>query len=345
MKIKIFTPLVAALLLGSWVSNAQDEGTGVDWDTYEIQPGSPLLIDENFQGFEFFHTDNDPNSGNSEHKLDEDGETIIWGYKELETEAPIINGGGSTVGYSFYQCAFAPEWKSSYGYRDEMATGSGDNSPYVTDGFVEISRFDTVYSAIHTLRGYFTVDLRSIPFVEMIQWTHSSTGGKRRGVLCEISLDDGTTWDTLRYQPGEAYLYSFTRDPFTGEDTPNPIRCEPSGYGMSWADGIFMENVMLRFSSSGIPTIQTARIHDLKVYGDLPVSVNGIAADALKIFARDKEIFLSGNSNVQVYNLSGVMVQNVTNTNRVSMKSYPAGVYFVKAAYNNQLTTRKILVK
>lgn len=344
MKTKIFTLFLATFLISGIASFAQDNGTGIDWATYEIQPGSPLLLDENFQGFDFFYSKTNSNDGNSAHTLDNDG-NVVWGYKELESDVPLINGNGAKAFYSFYQCAFAPEWKSAYGYRDLFNTGTGENSPYVSDGFVEISRFDTVYSAIHTVRGYFQVDLRAIPFVEMIQWTHSSTGGKRRGALCEISLDDGATWDTLRYQPGEAFALSFTKDPFTGEKTPNDYRCEPSGYGMSWVDAIYMENVMLRFSSSGVPTIQTARIHDLKVYGDVPTAVKKIDENAIKVFARDKQILLSQNVDAQVYNLSGVMVRSVSNTNRIAMDDYPAGVYFVKTFNGVKVQTTKLLIK
>lgn len=344
MKTKFFTFLSTVLLLGSVNAFAQDMGTGVDWS--ENPPSEPLLIDEDFTGFSFFHSDETADQGNSSHALGDDGLTIIWGYKELKMNQPIVNGGGGTVEYDFYQCAFAPEWMSAYGYRDFSATGSGTNSPNVSDGFVEISRFDTVYSAIPQARGMFTVDLRGIEYVEMIQWSHSSTGGKRRGVLCEFSLDDAATWDTLRFQPGEQWTLGFTKDVFTGEKTMNTYRCEPSGYGMSWADGIYSENIMLRFSSTGIGTIQTARLHDLKVYGTYtPNAVGDITLDAIKIYSANKQIFLSETANVDVYNLSGVLVSSGLNTNQISMDSFSNGIYFVKATVGNTVQTTKVLLK
>lgn len=340
MKTKIITHIFATLFICSIVSNAQNTGTGINWETSQIQPGSPILVDENFQGFEFFHTDADPDSGNSENTLDEDGETIIWGYKDLEVDVPIIGNDDKSVHYSFTQCAFAPDWMTAYAHKDMQSSGSGSNSPFVSDGFVEVSR--EYPSAVPTLQGYFTVDLTNIAFVEIIQWSHSSTGGNKRGVLCEFSLDNGTTWDTLRYQPGNAYGASFTTDPFTGDKTPNNYRCDPSAYGISWIDELYIENLMLRFSEAGG---QTPRIHDLKVYGDMPVSVNEIDSESIKVITRNKEIVLSQVANVQVYNLSGAKVIDVSNTNRILMGNYPAGVYFVKTVSGNKIQTTKLLIK
>lgn len=343
MRTNFYSFLAIILVFGYVNALAQDIGTGVDWT--ETAPSEPLLIDENFQGFQLFHSDENTDQGNSQHALDSDGVTIIWGYKEMESQVPILNGGGGTIGYSFYQCAFSPDWMAAWAYRDLTNIGSGTNTDNVSNGFVEISRFDTVYSAINQVRGTFTVDLRSIEYVEMIQWTHSSTGGKRRGVLCEFSVDDGATWDTLRYQPGEAWATSFTKDVFTGEKTANVYKCEPSAYGMTWADGIYSENIMLRFSSTGTPTVQTARIHDLKVYGTYTnTPVLDITTDAINMYSTNKQIYLSETANIEVYNLSGVLVNAAQSVNQISMNSHSNGIYFVKTYTGDKVQTAKLLI-
>lgn len=340
MKTKFFTLFAAASLLGGLTLTAQDMSTGMDWDANP--PATPILIDENFQGFEFFHSDDNPDMGNSNNTLDEDGETIIWGYTNIDkVDVPIINGGGGNVSYSFYQCAFAPEWMTAYAYKDLSATGSGTNTQNVSDGFVEVSR--EYGGAVPTVAGYFIVDLTSINFVDMIQWTHSSCGGTRRGVLLEISLDNGASWDTLRYQPGDAWSQSFTRDPFTGEDTPNTYNCAPSGYGMTWVEEIYMDNVMLRFLVAGG---QVPRIHDLKVYGEYTASpVSDINEDWLQVNVQNKQIYLSQSVDVEIYNLSGILVKAKKNTNLVTLENQSGGIYFVKATLNGKSQITKVQLK
>lgn len=340
MKTKIFTLFATAFMLGGLGLSAQNTGTGMNWD--DNPPGSPILIDENFQGFEFFHSDETPDEGNSNNALDEDGETIIWGYTDIDNvEVPIINGDGGTISYSFLQCAFSPDWMAAWAYKDLTENGSGENTANVSNGFVEVSR--EYPSAVPTLPGYFEVDLTNIAFVDMIQWTHSSCGGRRRGVLLEISLDNGASWDTLRYQPGDQWSLSFTRDPFTSDDTPNTYSCEPSAYGMTWVDEIYMDNVMLRFV---VANGQVPRIHDLKVYGEYASnSVSDVKKEWLNIYSRNKQIHLSKAVNVEVYNLSGALVASQMNTNLVNMDNQSAGIYFVKATSNGNIQTTKIQLK
>lgn len=341
MKTLFTTLLVTSLVLGGTNCFAQDMGTGVNWD--DLSPGSPLVVNENFQGFQFFHADENPDQGNSQHALADDGVTIIWGYKEMLTPVSILNGGrGATVDFDFYQCAFAPEWMAAWAYKSFINDGVGENTNRVTNGFFEISRLDNKYAAIPTVAGYLTVDLRPIEYVEMIQWTHSSTGGRKRGVMCEFSIDDGTTWDTLRYQPGEAWTTSFTKDVFSGEKTPNDYNCDPSAFGMTWADGIYAENVMLRFGTAGG---QATRIHDLKVYGDIGTSVNDTKQDAIKVFCSKKQIHLSEEAKVEVYSLSGTLVRSGESTNHVSMDGFPEGIYFVKTFAANKQQVNKLLLK
>ncbi|HOF55332.1 MAG TPA: T9SS type A sorting domain-containing protein [Prolixibacteraceae bacterium] len=310
-------------------------GTGVVWG--ELSPSEPLVLNENFQGFDFFHTDPDPDKGNSDNSFDDDGTTVIYGYKNDTVEVPVLGGEFGTIRYYFYQCAFAPAWKSAYAFSQETS-----NSANVSDGFVEISR--NYSSTPPTVHGWFIADLRALEFVEVIQWSHSSTGGNKRGVMCEFSIDNGESWDTLRYQPGGAgYAASFTKDVVSREKSYNGYRCDPSAFGMTWEDGIWAENIMLRFGEAGG---QTPRIHDLKVYGTPKTTpVREVSANSLKIYGAGKRIRLTETADVVVCNLSGMVVKTASHTALLNMEGVPDGIYVVKARAGENVTTAKVLLK
>ncbi len=338
MKAKIFTLFSVILLLVNLDLTAQlDTGTGVPWGN--LSPAEPILLNENFQGFEFFHSDENTDQGNSDHVYDNDGSTVIYGYKNMTAEASIIGSDIGKIKYTFFQCAFAPDWKASWAFRDNV-----DNTTNVSNGFVEISRKDSIYSQIPTVHGYMEVDLREIEFVEVIQWTHSSTGGNKRGVMCKFSLDDGITWDTLRYQPGNSWGLSFTKDPTSGTKTANGYRCDPSAYGMTWEDGIYASNVMLRFGEAGG---QTPRIHDLKVYGTYTpaTAVHEVNDSNFKINCFNRKVRFSEPVKVVVYNITGNVIKMDENTRLISLDDAPAGIYLVKASNKKQMNIKKIILQ
>lgn len=335
---KVAAFLFCLLLTGSANLFAQtlDSGTGMTWgDTFP--PGEPLVLNENFQGFSFFHSDSNPDQGNSNNLYDTSSGEIIYGYKNDTTEVPIIGSSSGKIKYYFYQCAFAPNWKAAWAYRDSV-----DNTANVSNGFVEVSR--TYASDPPTIHGYFIVDLRALDFVEVMQWSHSSCGGNKRGVMVEFSIDNGDSWDTLRYQPGVAYSTSFSKDITTGAKTPNGYRCDPSAYGMTWEDGIYASNVMLRFEECGG---QVPRIHDLKIFGDYipPTATKKVQSDELKIYSYNKKIRISQEADVAVYNIDGVMVKSSPKASEVPMDDMPAGIYLVKVQNGVHVQTSKVLIK
>jgi hypothetical protein len=333
---KIYVLLTLSMILWNFNLYAQlNTSTGITWG--ELSPSEPLVLNENFQGFEFFHTDPNTDAGNSDNKFAEDGITIIYGYKNDTVEVPIIGSASGKINYYFNQCAFAPAWKTAYAFQQEA-----ENTANVTNGFVEISR--DYASNPPTVRGWFIVDLRALDFVEVIQWTHSSTGGNKRGVMCEFSVDNGTTWDTLRYQPGSNFGLSFTKDVTTRVKTSNGYRCDPSAFGMTWEDGIWSDQpIMLRFAEAGG---QTPRIHDLKVYGNYTATaVNEIADNGLKIYSFNKKIRISEVADVVIYRIDGAIIKSAKNTNLVSLDEMPDGIYLVKAKAGNKYKTTKVLIK
>ena len=86
MKEKIFTLFLFVLIGGSMSLYAQvlNTGTGVEWGT--LGANEPLVVDEDFQGFEFFHSDEMPNEGNSSHSIDPISNDTIFGYKNDTVE-------------------------------------------------------------------------------------------------------------------------------------------------------------------------------------------------------------------------------------------------------------------
>lgn len=335
-KMRIFTlnlSLFILLLSHGTVIAQLNTGTGVPWG--ELSPVEQLVLDENFQSFEFFHSDDNADMGNSDNEFAADG-TIIHGYKNDTTYVPVLNGPGLQIGYYFNICSFAPDWKTAYAYRDGT-----ENTENVSDGFVEISR--NFPSDPPTVAGEFVVDLRALDFVEVIQWTHSSTGGNKRGAMLQFSLDDGTTWDTLRYQPGNAWDQSFTKDPVTGLKTPNGYRCDPSAYGMTWEDGVYTSNVMLKFVEAGG---QTPRIHDLKVYGTFtPTPVTNVFDNGLEIIQVDRTITVSEQADIAVFRSDGSLMKAVSDSEQVYLSELPTGIYVVRAQAKNKVQVVKVFLR
>lgn len=324
------------LFVPCYMAQAQlNTSTGTGWGI-DLFTSEPLILNENFQGFEFFHSDSNPDDGNSDNTFGNSGD-IVSGYKSFASKAPIWGTTDSIITYDFKHCAFAPQWKTAYAY-----AGQGENTDNVSDGFVEISRKYT--SSPPTVSGYFIIDLSAIEYVEIIQWSHSSTGGNKRGVMCEFSIDKGASWDTLRYQPGTAYRASFTKDVATRVKTYNGYRCDPSAYGMLWEDAIFHTGgIMLRFSECGG---QTPRIHDLKVYGTYnSTPAQEIKNRELKIYCFNRKINISAYADVEIYNIAGTLVKKAKNVNHVDLGCIPQGVYIVKAKHKYLTNIRKVLVK
>ncbi|MFA9390206.1 MAG: T9SS type A sorting domain-containing protein [Prolixibacteraceae bacterium] len=347
MKNKIFTKnliLTAVFLIGAVFSlSAQDDGIGTGWDN--LNPTSPLLLNENFSGFDFFGNWAHTNNSNSKDVLDEATGEITPANMAGEKTIEMI-GSTYTVTYTWDSCAFAPEWGVAASVdNDGVAVDPNPTTSGVSNGFVEIAR-----PGYGTLAGEFIIDLRNIEFVEAIQYSHSSCGGKRRGFVLCYSLDDAMTWDTLRYQLGDHYQLDFTEDTFTKVRTPNNIRCAPSASGMLWEDAIYTDNVMLRFTADSVYEPQAVRIHDFKVYGELPEEPVDTTGNAIPDFNNNYKIRVLKNvinisepSNVNIYNMSGALIKNYSQVNTFSIIDLPVGVYIVKARAGKKVGAAKIV--
>ena len=349
MKNKTITKFLAlingAFLLGSFSVVAQDIGTGPGWGNIIIT--KDIVIDEDFTGYEFLYSKDNTNSGNSKDVFDEATFEWIWGHRNEVDVKPFINFTGNAT-FTFDTCAFAPEWTTAWGYRDMLdpAIGVDNTTEGVSPGFVEVSRIG--YGDL--FEGFFMIDLTELPYVEAIQYSHSSCGGYRRGFSLLFSLDGGEVWDTLRYQPGDAWDQSYTKDPadFPGDPyimnkTSNSYNCTPSAHGMLWEDEIKASNVMLKFVPANS---QALRIHDLKIYGgDAPVGVHDIVRSTLKVTSLNNQIKVSERASVKVLSCTGTVVKSATVDNIMPLDDISAGIYIVKAKTGAKTTTIKIVKK
>lgn len=325
------------MLVGILISGVAQPGfgqNGTGWDD-GIVPGEIKMIEEDFTGFPFFHSDANPNEGNSDNTLD------AMGYKDTTTFRVAINS-TDTIFYEFYQCAFAPAWQPAYGYRDSADGISPPVPPLLSRGFIEISRFDTIYSSAGQDSGYFIIDMRRAEYVEVIKYSHSSTGGNKRGFTLRKSNDDGATWDTVRYQDG-------TMDgniaPWTAGNNISGLNdnCQNSAYGMLWQDNVYFydQNLMLKFSFA---RGQTPRIHDFIAYGWIQqVGVDEKELEAISIYNVNKNLFLSEPSDIVIFDMNGRFVKKALHVETYSMADLPEGLYIVKARNDKGIVSRKIM--
>ena len=327
MKRRIFTLFSVAFIIGGINLFAQGSPEGsTGWET--LMPSEQLILNENFQGYPFFHTDSNPDQGNSTF-IDPKG----VGYMDT-AHFVLVPGSLDTIFLDYYQCAFAPDWLAAWAYADSVDMPAG-----MTPGFVEISR---EYERHLTVNGHFIIDLRQMDFVEIVQWGHSSCGGKRRGFTLEIIEIDGTDTtvvDTLRAQtePVNASM---------GDNATN-YTCELSAYGMRWEDGVWDSDILLRFTKS-IEFPQAVRIHDLKIYGTPGRSTIGLTdvhAREIGIVCTNKVIRLSETANIGIYSLSGTLLKQADGVDHYVVTDLPDGVYIVRARTESQTTTNRVLIK
>ncbi|MFC0877331.1 T9SS type A sorting domain-containing protein [Saccharicrinis sp. FJH2] len=339
MRKRIFTFIAIATLGCGLGLYAQDTGTGTGWET--LNPGSPKVLDEDFSGFDFYGNWDLMANRTTDSKPVTDDET-------LETIPANISGSKTVkylnsdleVIYTWDSCAFAPQWGVAASMESDGTPIEPDpTTPGVSDGFVEIARL-----GYGNKRGEFYIDLRAMEFVEAIQYSHSSCGGQRRGFMVLFSLDDGANWDTLRYQPGDAaWASSFTKDPFTLEKTESTFNCTPSAKGMLWEDAIYAENVMLQIRPAD-PVQQAVRIHDFKVYGDLPSANQNIQNDLIKVFSYKNTVKLNKVADIEIFKLNGQLVKSEKQTNLVTLDDAPSGIYLVKVQSGNYIKTSKLVL-
>lgn len=345
MKNKKFTSTILLCVVMSGITLgvcAQNTGTGTGWnDNY--QPSVDLILNEDFSHFEHFGNWQHENNSNSKPVTDEQTGVTTRGTCEGQKTIQFIES-TTELTYTWDSCAFAPNWGVS-------ASMSGDGIPVdpdpttagVSDGFVEIAR-----DGFRTLAGEFIVDLSNIAYLEGIQYSHSSCGGKKRGFVLSLSIDAGETWDTIRYQSGN-HVTSFTRDPFDWSTTPNDFTCEPSASGMLWEDALYLsknegDSFMLKFEACNDENPQAVRIHDLKIYGEIDTeTLVKDFSSPIEIRIGQHAVYTSEKTAIEIYSIAGNLLATVENSNVISTRNLDHGLYLLMVKNGNRLITQKFI--
>lgn len=329
MKRRNFTLLIVVLIATGLNLNAQTSPEGsTGWDN--LLPVEQLLLDMNFQEYPFFHADSNPDQGNSTYANPEG-----VGYMDTK-DFRTIYASTDSIFLDFYQCAFAPEWIAAYAYKDSVDMPAG-----ITPGFVEISR---EYESHLTVNGHLIIDCRQLSFIEVVQYSHSSCGGNKRGFTFSAGnydpVGDSIVWDTIRAQ-GSNY-----GDDNIGELAAS-FNCQLSAFGMRWEDGIWDSYDYLRFTKP-FGFSQAVRLHDLRIYG-LPehstIGISDIHVKEIGIECYNKTIRLSETADIGIYDLSGKLLRRADNITTYNVNDLPEGLYIVRAKTDSQTTTNKVLIK
>ena len=124
MKKVIFTTFLSAFLGVGVIIYAQSPEGSTGWET--LMPGEPLVLEDDFRDFPHFHSQlntDDSNSRNTE---------TTFGLKDT-TASRVCIASIDTIKYEFYQCAFAPNWQTAYGYTDSVENNPSQATPGVQE--------------------------------------------------------------------------------------------------------------------------------------------------------------------------------------------------------------------
>lgn len=312
--------MMAAVALSVSVGmNAQGWGTGA------IDGEYPVVINENFQDWEHFHT---TESANGEPKGGLLGVASNW--KSGKVAVPIYDGKTNKTDKTFdlelTNYAVAPTFYTQYYYEGKDAAVHTN----VSKGFVELGR-NSIYQPVAPANGELIIP--QMEYIEGVQYSFSSTGGSKRGFVLFKSVDGGE-WEEVRLEG---------KDINTSTSGTNN---EYSGYGLRYEDYVGEANVSLKFTINEVDP-QTVRIHDLIVYGTIGEgqSIGNEFGDSFVIKNTKEKISLSTIADIQLVSTSGVVVKNANAVEELNINDLPSGVYIVKATEitSGAIQTKKIL--
>lgn len=277
----------------------------------------------------------------------------------------------------YYMAAFAPTMYTSAWSKINVVgtTASGkatscslnDNSImqsaiFAKPGFIELSRQGSAVSKTPpSLHGYIQID--SLPQVERIKWSYSSTSYKR-GVKMDVNYNDGNGWIPQRWVASDYSDYegTFSEQGYQFEEMINKQE-DPNSYisirFRIWdGDSIHMKVNANDLTEQAVPYTstmqsydqkQTVRIHQIQVFSNIiPTSAPGgtsaiknIYTNSIKINRLQNNITLSEVADVEIMSYDGKMMYKGT-TNSINATNFSKGVYIVKAINKNGSTLKKI---
>ncbi len=363
MKTKTSTFLFTLLAIGLSQLNlkAQEIYHGnSDWsDKSEYFP----IVEENFQDWDY--TDADGYGLKTEKDLGGCASTArddVDMYATFDVQRPIDSRQGVTGNFTFHldfcliQTACDTQSGEYYSLFGEAGLGGDNQGPTWTNvsaGSIAIyDNFNTVRPVTMGVGGdgSGSITTSKITTLERVQYTTSSYG-KKRGFNLEIGYEyDGTIyWDTVRYMTGNL---NTTR--------PDAVASEVDGYifdesNRGWVfeekfNPAFTTNVYLRFRPTApLENRQIVRIHDLKIYGEMSQE------DATPVAKVEDNYNLIMGTNgyyqstepvdVSVYNLSGSIVKQFTNTTTYNITDLTSGIYIIRAVTTSgKMVVRKVVL-
>lgn len=295
------------------------------------------------------------------------------------TDGVIYTPTGLMWPIKYYMATFAPTMYTSAWSKINVlgTTASGkatscslnDNSImqsaiFAKPGFIELSRQGSAVSKTPpSLHGYIQID--SLPQVERIKWSYSSTSYKR-GVKMDVNYNDGNGWIPQRWIASDYSDYegSFSEQGYQFEEMINKQEDPNSFISIRFriwdGDSIHMKVNANDLSEQAVPYTstmqsydqkQTVRIHQIQVFSNIiPTTVPGntsavkkVTEDAIKIYRSENSIVLSETANVEVFSYEGKKMY-AGHTNNIDVTNLSKGLYIVKAAGKSGNTLKKIVI-
>lgn len=297
------------------------------------------------------------------------------------TDGEIYTPTGLMWPINYYMAAFAPTmYTSAYSKINILGSGvSGtgttsaftlnDNSVkqsaiFAKPGFIELSRqASAVAKTPPSLHGYIQID--SLPQVERIQWSYSSTSWKR-GVKMDVNYNDGNGWIPQRWLASDysAWEASFSEQGYQFEEMINKQEDPNSLVSIRFriwdGDSIHMKVNANDLSDQEVPYSatmtpydqrQTVRIHQVLVFSNvIPTKVPGTSSavknlneNAIKVYRSENSIVLSEMADVELFSYDGKRVFN-GHTDKINVSDFSKGLYIVKAVGTSGRTLKKIVI-
>lgn len=240
---------------------------------------------------------------------------------------------------------------------------------YGKPGFIELSR---IHKATATYPkdslGYIEID--SLPAVDRIQWSYSSTSLKR-GVKMDLNFHDGNGWIPKRWVASDYSNYegSFAEQGYQFEEiigqgdntgVTNPVTYVSMRIRIWDGDSIHMKVNANDLTEQAVPytatmkptAYQTVRVHQIKVFSgliptktpNLPNAVRNLAVNDMVIYKSGNYIVLGENATAELYTIDGRKLFKAY-TNKIDVSGFSKGTYIIRAIDNaGKVQNKKITI-
>lgn len=278
----------------------------------------------------------------------------------------------------YYLAAFAPtKYTSAYSKltlygMNPSGTGTyaactfNDNSVmnskiFDKPGFIELSRMGSaVLKTPPSRHGYIQLD--SLPQVERIQWSYSSTSWKR-GVKADINYNDGLGWQPLRWVASDysSWEATFSEQGYQFEEVIGKHEDPNSFISLRFriwdgdsihykvnANDLSLQESTYSATMTPYDQRQTVRIHQIKVFSGIipdqvPNAVGIPVADFITISRQYNQLVLSESARLSIYSIDGKVVLDKLG-DKADISNLPKGIYILKAQNEKGKILQKIII-